>query len=36
MKVPGNKLRSVLGITDINFIRRKHTLAAVDATLTHG
>lgn len=33
MKVPADKLRSMLGITDVNFIRRKHTLAIVDSTL---
>jgi 3',5'-cyclic-AMP phosphodiesterase len=33
MKVPADKLRSLLGITDVNFIRRKHTLAIVDSTL---
>src|SRR5271168_5662503 len=33
MKVPDEKLRSVLVITDINFIRGKHTLAVVDSPL---
>ncbi|HEX4002763.1 MAG TPA: metallophosphoesterase [Candidatus Acidoferrales bacterium] len=33
MKVPGDKLRSVLGIADVNFVRGKHTLAVVDSTL---
>jgi 3',5'-cyclic-AMP phosphodiesterase len=33
MKVPDEKLRSVLGITDINFILGKHTLAVVDSPL---
>jgi hypothetical protein len=33
MKVPDDKLRSVLGIADINFVRGKHTLAVVDSTL---
>jgi Icc protein len=36
MKVPDDKLRSVLGITDINFIRGKHTLAVVDSPLAGG
>jgi hypothetical protein len=34
MKVADDKLRSVLGITDINFIRGKHTLAVVDSPLS--
>ena len=33
MKVPEDKLRSVLGITNVNFVRGKHTLAVVDSTL---
>jgi 3',5'-cyclic-AMP phosphodiesterase len=33
MKVADDKLRSVLGITDVNFVRGKHTLAVVDSTL---
>jgi 3',5'-cyclic-AMP phosphodiesterase len=33
MKVPDEKLRSVLGVTDVNFIRGKHTLAVVDSPL---
>ena len=33
MKVPDDRLRSVLGITDINFVRGEHTLAVVDSTL---
>lgn len=33
MKVPAEKLRSLLGITDVNFIRGKHTLAIVDSSL---
>jgi hypothetical protein len=33
MKVPSDKLRALLGITDVNFIRGKHTLAIVDSTL---
>jgi len=33
MKVPAERLRSLLGITDVNFVRGKHTLAIVDSTL---
>jgi Icc protein len=33
MKVPAEKLRGLLGITDVNFVRGKHTLAIVDSTL---
>ncbi len=33
LKVPAEKLRSVLGITDVNFVRGSHTLAIVDTTL---
>ena len=33
MKVPEDKLRSVLGITNVNFVRGRHTLAVVDSTL---
>jgi Icc protein len=33
MKVPDDKLRSVLGVTEVNFMRSKHTLAVVDSTL---
>jgi 3',5'-cyclic-AMP phosphodiesterase len=29
MKVPAGKLRSVLGVTDVNFVRGKHTLATI-------
>jgi Icc protein len=36
MKVPDDKLRSVLGITNINFVRGKHTLAVVDSPLAGG
>ncbi len=34
MKVPAEKLRSVLGITDVNFVRGKHTLGIVDSALS--
>ena len=33
MKVPAEQLRSVLGITDVNFVRHKHTLGIVDSPL---
>ncbi len=33
MKVPDDKLRGLLGITDVNFVRGEHTLAIVDSTL---
>jgi Icc protein len=33
MKVPAEQLRGVLGISDVNFVRGKHTLAVVDSTL---
>ena len=33
MKVPAEQLKSVLGITDVNFIRGKQALGLVDATL---
>ena len=33
MKVPAEKLRSVLGITDVNFIRGRHTLGIIDSSL---
>jgi len=33
MKVPADKLRALLGVTDVNFIRGKNTLAVVDSTL---
>src|SRR3984893_12935112 len=33
MKVPAEQLRSVLGITDVNFVRGKHALAVVDSNL---
>jgi hypothetical protein len=34
MKVPDDKLRSVLGITDVNMIHGKHSLAIIDSTLS--
>ena len=33
MVVPADKLSSVLGVRDVNFVRRDHTLAVVDSTL---
>ena len=33
MKVPSEKLRDLLGITNVNFIRSKHTLGIVDSSL---
>jgi Icc protein len=33
IKVPADKLRSVLGVTDVNFIRGRHTLGIIDSPL---
>jgi Icc protein len=33
MKVPAEQLRSVLGITDVTYVRGRHALAVVDSTL---
>jgi len=33
MKVPAERLRSVLGITDVNYVRGRHSLAVVDSSL---
>jgi hypothetical protein len=33
MKVPDNQLRSLLGITGVNYAPKHHTLALVDSTL---
>jgi 3',5'-cyclic-AMP phosphodiesterase len=33
MKVPAEQLRSVLGITNVNFVRGQHALAVVDSSL---
>ncbi len=33
MKVPAEKLRSVLGVTSVEFVRGKHALAVVDSSL---
>jgi len=36
MKVPGERLRSVLGITDVRYIAKQRSLAVVDSTLADG
>jgi hypothetical protein len=33
MKVPADQLRSLLGITDVSYIERRHALAVIDSTL---
>jgi Icc protein len=33
MKVPAEQLKSILGITDVTFVRGKHALAVVDSSL---
>jgi hypothetical protein len=33
MKVPAEQLRSVLGISDVNYVRGQHALGVVDSTL---
>jgi Icc protein len=33
MKVPADKLRSVLGITHVNYVQGNHSLALVDSPL---
>jgi len=33
MKVPAEQLRSVLGITDVSYVLKKHALALTDSTL---
>jgi Icc protein len=33
MQVPAEQLKSVLGITDVNYVRGQHALAVVDSTL---
>ena len=33
MKVPADRLRSVLGITDVTFVRGKHALGIIDSSL---
>lgn len=34
MKVPTEKLRDLLGITDVNFVRSRHTLGIIDTPLS--
>jgi len=34
MKVPAEQLRSVLGITDVNYVQGRHALGLVDSSLT--
>ena len=36
MKVPNEKLKSVLGISDVKSVMKKHSLAIVDSTLAEG
>jgi 3',5'-cyclic-AMP phosphodiesterase len=33
MKVPAEELRTLLGITDVNYVRGKHSLAVIDSNL---
>jgi hypothetical protein len=33
LTVPSGQLRSVLGITDVSYVRGQHSLAIVDSTL---
>jgi Icc protein len=33
MKVPAEQLRKVLGLTDVNYVQRRHALALVDSSL---
>ncbi|HLI92426.1 MAG TPA: metallophosphoesterase, partial [Puia sp.] len=36
MKVPAEKLRSVLGLTEVKYVGHDHTLAVTDTPLTEG
>jgi len=36
MKVPDDKLRTVLGIREVNYIKTKHSLAVIDSPLVKG
>jgi 3',5'-cyclic-AMP phosphodiesterase len=36
MKVPAERLRSVLGSTNVQYVARKHSLAVVDSPLAAG
>ncbi len=33
MKVPADQLRTLLGVTNVNYVRGKHTLAVIDSNL---
>jgi Icc protein len=33
LKVPDDQLRALLGLTDVNYIQRRHALAVIDSTL---
>jgi 3',5'-cyclic-AMP phosphodiesterase len=33
MKVPDDQLRGLLGVTDVNYVQRRHALAVIDSTL---
>jgi 3',5'-cyclic-AMP phosphodiesterase len=33
MKVPAEQLRALLGVTDVNYLRKRHALALIDSTL---
>jgi hypothetical protein len=33
MKVPAERLRSVLGLTDVHYVAQNHSLAVVDSPL---
>jgi Icc protein len=33
MKVPDDQLRGLLGVTDVNYVQRRHALALIDSTL---
>jgi len=33
MKVPDDQLRGLLGVTDVNYVQRRHALAIIDSTL---
>ena len=34
MKVPADQLRTLLGVTDVNYVRGQHALAVIDSNLT--
>jgi hypothetical protein len=33
MKVPAEQLRALLGVTNVNYVRKRHSLALIDSTL---